>query len=166
MGPDWKRGVTNLARMSSLNGRKRRRPCVSFALGWTERGISKQRRHVASHCDDGHETLTRKHERLQIAGGYRIMRLALLLMASTILCAQTPYVNIDNPAPNAAVSGTVSMIGWTLDNTSVIGTAINPGSLVVSLDGVLVGTATYGMYRSDVCAAFPGRPGCPNVGFT
>src|ERR1022692_1810355 len=93
-------------------------------------------------------------------------KLVILLMASAILCAQTPYVNIDIPAPGAVVSGTVSMIGWALDNTSVIGTAINPGSLVVSLDGAPVGTATYGMYRSDVCAAFPGRPGCPNVGFT
>jgi photosystem II stability/assembly factor-like uncharacterized protein len=77
-----------------------------------------------------------------------------------------PSVNIDSPAPNAAVSGTVSMVGWAIDNTSAIGTAINPASLQVKVDGVLVGTATYGTYRSDVCAAYPGRPGCPNVGFT
>ena len=30
----------------------------------------------------------------------------------------------------------------------------------------MVGTATYGTSRPDVCSAFPGRPGCPNVGFT
>jgi hypothetical protein len=35
----------------------------------------------------------------------------------------------------------------------------------VFVDGVPVGTATYGGNRSDVCNAYPGRPGCPNVGF-
>jgi hypothetical protein len=35
----------------------------------------------------------------------------------------------------------------------------------VKVDGVLVGTATYGVNRLDVCSVYPGRPGCPNVGF-
>jgi N-acetylmuramoyl-L-alanine amidase len=34
------------------------------------------------------------------------------------------------------------------------------------VDGVAVGTATYGAARPDVCVLFPGRPGCPNVGYT
>ena len=29
-----------------------------------------------------------------------------------------------------------------------------------------MGAATYGINRPDVCAAYPGRPGCPNVGYT
>jgi len=29
-----------------------------------------------------------------------------------------------------------------------------------------VGAATYGVSRPDVCAVYPGRPGCPNVGFS
>jgi hypothetical protein len=29
----------------------------------------------------------------------------------------------------------------------------------------LAGNATYGLSRPDVCAAYVGRPGCPNVGF-
>jgi hypothetical protein len=33
------------------------------------------------------------------------------------------------------------------------------------VDGVAVGTAT-ATSRPDVCAVFPGRPGCPNVGFS
>jgi hypothetical protein len=77
-----------------------------------------------------------------------------------------PSVNIDIPAPNTVVSGTVLVVGWAIDNASAIGTAINPASLQVKVDGVLVGTATYGTYRSDVCAAYLGRAGCPNVGFT
>jgi hypothetical protein len=75
-----------------------------------------------------------------------------------------PSVNIESPAPGAVVNGVVTVSGWALDNTSAIGTAI---SLVqVKVDGVVVGTATYGISRPDVCTAYAGRPGCPNVGFT
>ena len=49
-------------------------------------------------------------------------------------------------------------------NTSGIGTAI--GSVQVLVDGAKAGNATYGSTRPDVCAAYPGRPGCPNVGFS
>jgi hypothetical protein len=78
--------------------------------------------------------------------------------------AVIPTVHISSPAPGATVSGTVTVEGWTIDNASVVGTAI--GSVQVLVDGTAVGTATYGVSRPDVCAAFPGRPGCPNVGFT
>jgi hypothetical protein len=54
--------------------------------------------------------------------------------------------------------------GWAVDNMSSVGTAI--ASVQVKIDGVVVGTATYGTSRPDVCTAYPGRPGCPNVGFT
>jgi hypothetical protein len=74
-----------------------------------------------------------------------------------------PSVYIDSPASGAMVSGVVTVAGWALDDTSAIGTAI---SLVqVKVDGVVVGTATYGIDRPDICATYPGRPGCPNVGF-
>jgi N-acetylmuramoyl-L-alanine amidase len=76
-----------------------------------------------------------------------------------------PYVNIDLPGANEVVSGIVSVSGWAIDNIFAVGSAINPGSVQVKVDGVLVGTATYGVNRSDVCAVYPGRPGCPNVGF-
>lgn len=36
----------------------------------------------------------------------------------------------------------------------------------MKVDGVTVGTAMYGLSRPDVCAAYPGRVDCPNVGFT
>jgi len=78
--------------------------------------------------------------------------------------AVIPTVHIDSPAPGATVSGTVTISGWAIDNDAKVGTAI--GSVHVLVDGTVVGTATYGASRPDVCAAYPDRPGCPNVGFT
>ena len=75
-----------------------------------------------------------------------------------------PAVYIDAPAPGSGISGTVYILGWAIDNTGTIGTAIS--SIQVKVDGVVVGTATYGVPRPDVCNAYPGRPGCPDVGFT
>ena len=75
-----------------------------------------------------------------------------------------PSVYIDSPAPGAVLSGSVTVTGWALDNTTTIGTAIS--SVQVKVDGVVVGAATYGLSRADVCAAYAGRPGCPNVGFS
>jgi hypothetical protein len=36
----------------------------------------------------------------------------------------------------------------------------------VTVDGIPFGGATYGQSRPDVCAAYPGRAGCPNVGWS
>jgi len=78
--------------------------------------------------------------------------------------APLPTVYIDAPAQGSAVSGTVTVSGWAVDNVSVVGTAIS--SVQVKVDGTVVGTATYGISRADVCAVYPGRPGCPNVGYS
>jgi hypothetical protein len=78
--------------------------------------------------------------------------------------APLPTVWIDTPTQGSTVSGTVTISGWALDNASVVGTAIS--SVQVKVDGSVVGTATYGFSRPDVCAVYPGRPGCPNVGFS
>jgi N-acetylmuramoyl-L-alanine amidase len=80
------------------------------------------------------------------------------------VAAIPPTVHIDTPLPASALSGTVAVSGWALDNRSVVGTAI--GNVQVLLDGVPVGNAIYGQSRPDVCSAYPARPGCPNVGFT
>jgi len=74
-----------------------------------------------------------------------------------------PLVFIDTPTSGAVLSGTATISGWAIDASST-GTAI--GSVQVKVDGTLVGIATYGVARPDVCAAFPNRPGCPNVGWT
>jgi hypothetical protein len=75
-----------------------------------------------------------------------------------------PTVYIDAPASGATVSGIVTVSGWAVDNASAVGTAIS--SVQVKVDGSVVGTATYGISRPDVCAVYPGRPGCPNVGYS
>jgi len=75
-----------------------------------------------------------------------------------------PSVYIDSLLSGATVSGKVTVSGWAIDSATAVGTRI--GSVQVKVDGILVGTATYGSPRQDVCAVFPGRPGCPNVGFT
>jgi uncharacterized protein (TIGR03437 family) len=75
-----------------------------------------------------------------------------------------PSVHIDMPASGATVSGTATVAGWAIDNASTVGTAV--GSVQVLVDGTPVGAATYGVNRPDVCAAYPGRPGCPSVGYS
>jgi len=59
-----------------------------------------------------------------------------------------------------AILNYLLLLGWSLDDNAAI------SSIAVSVDGVLAGTANYGQSRPDVCAAFPGRAGCPNVGWT
>jgi Bacterial Ig domain len=85
----------------------------------------------------------------------------------TVNPSGAPTVVIDAPAAGGTfLAGPITISGWALDNVSMLGTAINPASLQVSVDGNVVGNATYGVSRPDVCSVFTGRPGCPNVGFT
>ena len=77
----------------------------------------------------------------------------------------SPSVWIDAPAANATLVGTTIISGWALENTSSVGPdAVS--SVTVFVDGSQVGTANYGVARPDVCAAYPGRLGCPNVGWS
>jgi phospholipase C len=76
----------------------------------------------------------------------------------------TPTVYIDVPVAGAKVSGIAIVSGWAVDNAAAVGTAIS--SVQIKVDGILVGSATYGLSRPEVCAAYPGRPGCPNVGYS
>jgi hypothetical protein len=78
--------------------------------------------------------------------------------------APPPAVWIDAPTSGATVSGIVAISGWAVDNAAAVGTAIS--SVQVKVDGTVAGTATYGFYRPDVCAVYPGRLGCPNVGYS
>src|SRR5207247_1919784 len=70
-----------------------------------------------------------------------------------------PTAWIETPSQGATVTGTVTVAGWAIDNASSVGTAIS--SVQVKVDGVTVGTATYGTFRPDVCNSFAGRQGCP-----
>jgi len=87
---------------------------------------------------------------------------SLLLFACCALAQ--PSIYIDTPQPGATTTQTFTVQGWAIENTSSVGLPIS--SVQVYIDGQFSGTATYGVYRPDVCAAYPGRPGCPYVGFS
>ena len=60
-----------------------------------------------------------------------------------------PFGVMDTPAPNATVSGTgFAVSGWAISGVSV-------SAVRVYLDGTLAGTATLGIERPDVLAAYP-----------
>lgn len=68
----------------------------------------------------------------------------------------TPMGSVDEPTNSSAVSGTLTVAGW---SWALPGMA----SVDVFVDGNHVGTANYGVDRSDIGVAFPGAPS--NVGF-
>jgi hypothetical protein len=70
------------------------------------------------------------------------------------------HIGIDNPsAASAPFLGSVLFSGWALnDNTAV-------SSVSVTIDGIPYGSAA-ATSRPDICATYPGRSGCPNVGWT
>jgi hypothetical protein len=72
-----------------------------------------------------------------------------------------PPVESIDPLP-AVLSGTVTMSGWALDSAALM----NPNSVQISIGGVVAGSATYGLTRSDACSGqYQNWPGCPNVGW-
>ncbi len=69
-------------------------------------------------------------------------------------------LSIDVPnSQSAAFSGTAYFGGWAIDALSGV------SQVALAVDGVSYGVAQYGGSRADVCTAFPGEAGCPNVGW-
>ncbi len=77
---------------------------------------------------------------------------------------KAPNLWLDTPGDSAKIYRSTVLQGWAIDNTAKVEGAIS--KVEVYLDGNKVGDATYGTNRADVCAAYPNRSGCPNVGFT
>ncbi len=68
-------------------------------------------------------------------------------------------IDIDHPGPSdGAFSGRVAFGGWAINGSDAI------AAVQLFVDGIAKGTAQPSN-RADVCAMFPGRPGCPNVGW-
>lgn len=67
-------------------------------------------------------------------------------------------IGIDSPSAGTSYNGTAHFGGWTLDSLSYIST------VVIKIDGVSVGNASYGGSRPDVCKKHS-APNCPNVGW-
>jgi len=68
-------------------------------------------------------------------------------------------VDIDTPSASQTLSGFSHIGGWVVDANASI------SSVTIAVDGIPYGAAQYGGVRSDVCAVYPGSPGCPNVGW-
>ena len=74
---------------------------------------------------------------------------------------KTPvHVSIDAPSSGGILSGTAGIFGWALNTNGA-----QIVSVVILVDGVVNGTATYGGTRTDVCAVYATGGGCPNVGW-
>jgi hypothetical protein len=69
-----------------------------------------------------------------------------------------PFGVLDAPAPDAALSGTVNLHGWALDNKGV-------ASVELVIDGGAPIPLTYGGSRPDVCLVWPGYAACDAVGY-
>jgi uncharacterized protein (TIGR03437 family) len=81
-------------------------------------------------------------------------------VVSSLATANPVKITFDSPnAASAPFSGGATFYGWAIDDLASI------GSLSFTVDGVPVSSGSYGASRGDVCAAYPGRPGCPNVGW-
>jgi hypothetical protein len=69
------------------------------------------------------------------------------------------HAYVDYPAAGGTVSGTPTFSGWALNDNARV------DSVTISVDGVPGGSTFYALSRPDVCAAYPGRVNCPNVGW-
>jgi N-acetylmuramoyl-L-alanine amidase len=58
-----------------------------------------------------------------------------------------------------ALSGVANLRGWAVSDDAAIAT------VAVSVDGAVLGNASYGDSRNDVCEVYQNRFGCPNVGW-
>lgn len=82
-----------------------------------------------------------------------------ILPSRTFTCDNTvatkPFGTIDTPAQGATVSGTITNFGWVL--TPQPGTMPSDGhTIVLFIDNIPRGTATYGGARADLATLFPG----------
>lgn len=67
--------------------------------------------------------------------------------------------SLDSPNATTVYTGVQEFGGWVVDGSDTI------SSVMVFIDGVSQGAATYGAYRPDVCDVFQNYPGCPFVGW-
>jgi hypothetical protein len=68
-------------------------------------------------------------------------------------------IGIDTPGLYSTIMGTSVFSGWAIAESRTVST------VKIAIDNVPFGAATYGTSRPEVCAAYPGAAGCPNVGW-
>jgi DNA-binding beta-propeller fold protein YncE len=70
--------------------------------------------------------------------------------------AGLPFGAIDTPGQGETVSGTITNWGWALTPGSGFTIPVDGSTIDVVIDGVVVGHPTYGLFRADIAALFPG----------
>lgn len=94
------------------------------------------------------------------ANGERAIGSARFSVANWTTANNPVHISIDTPGTQSGpFSGVPAFGGWAVDDYTGI------SSVGVAVDGIPYGNAAYGGNRADVCKVFPGRPGCPNVGW-
>lgn len=78
--------------------------------------------------------------------------------AAALNAAIPPFGWLDSPVDSIG-PGATSIHGWALDNRGVV-------SVEARIDEAVTVPLRYGDSRPDVCAAWPGYPGCDGVGFS
>jgi hypothetical protein len=95
------------------------------------------------------------------AGGQSYTATATFQVANLATMANPVRIDVDSPGPSGpTVGGVASLAGWAISDNAPI------GNVQILVDGIVSGNADYGAPRNDVCDVYPGRPGCPNVGWT
>jgi hypothetical protein len=88
-----------------------------------------------------------------IPGDYTTARSIVYWLHQTLPTSylSDPLGSVDTPAPNTTIQGTLEASGWAFDTATIT-------SVEILVDGVSVGTATYGTPRPDVVATWPNAP--------
>ena len=96
-----------------------------------------------------------------VAGDYKHARQVIYDLHNRLALKDifTPFGSVDSPSPNAQLSGAINVAGWALDDVAV-------EKVDVSVDGKLVGTATYGGSRPDVANDWPNAPAAIGYNFS
>lgn len=85
--------------------------------------------------------------------------------AITPVATLPPTIQLNSPAAGATVSGTVTIAGWALDNNQRAETSVQ--KVEIFLDGNKITEILPQQFvNSTACTQYPGRPSCPNVGFS
>jgi hypothetical protein len=96
-----------------------------------------------------------------VAGDYKHARQVIYDLHNRLPAKDifTPLGSVDNPVPNAQISGTANVAGWAFDDTGV-------SRVDVYVDGMLAGTASYGGSRPDVAQGWPNAPAAIGYNFS
>jgi hypothetical protein len=106
---------------------------------------------------DGRHTLD-----ITLTSGSQHSTFSTIFTTTNFAPGNATLLYVDQPnAASGPLSGVTTIAGWVVDDR-VSGTIVS-----TKIDGIpLGGTFAYNLPRQDVCNVYPGRIGCPNVGWS